>query len=62
MLDLMLEGREAGVEEESGESRTNVPSLLLLWVQSCSSKYDLKQNIITPVLSSPGSQAYLKVS
>ena len=37
---LVLEGREAGLEE-SGESRTKVPSLLVLWVQSWSSKYDL---------------------
>ena len=41
-LLLILEGREPGVEEESGESRTKVPSLFVLWVQSWSSKYDLK--------------------
>ena len=44
VLDLIL----AGVEDElSGWSKTNVPSLLVLWVQSCSTRKDLKQRIVT---------------
>ena len=37
------------LEDESGESRTNVPSLLGLCVQSCSTKYDLVNSFINRV-------------